>query len=148
MRRAVVLAIALVVRALAYEIAGESGDEWVELSSPPLRAVEYAHKFRIGVAPELIGDQRFFPCLRSPVMFRIRGSIRGELLPPRIVKLEPLEYPEELWQNEDYARIKPYVQMWEARFPSSPAKACGDGLWCAPDELAEGYYLIYTGRSL
>jgi len=138
----------LIVQAGAYDMTGSGGDEWIKLSSPPLRAVEYARKFRIGVAPELIEDGSYFPCLTSPVKFKIKGRIRRELLPPRTVKLEPLDYPEEVWQSEDYARIKPYVQMWEAKFPSTPAKRCDEGAWCVSEDLVEGYYLVYTGKSL
>ena len=147
-KKLVVISAFLILAASRYTLMGSSGEQWIKLSSPPLRAVEYDRRFRIGVAPVLIEDENYFPCLTAPVKFKVSGRIEQELLPPKIVRLEPLEYPEELWENEDFARIRPYIEMWEAKFPSARARWCGKGQWCAPEDLQEGYYLVYTGRSL
>jgi len=147
-RRILILLTIFLVAAGGYRLSAMVGGAWKELTSPPLRAVDYNGKFRIGVAPDLIGNEKYFPCLSQPIKFRVKGGINSELLPPRIERLEPLNFPEDMWQNEEFARIKQFIEMWEAVEPEVDLQSCENGLWCVPQNLQPSHYLVYTGRSL
>lgn len=145
--RILILLAIFVVATDEYGLLGASGDSWTNLPELTLRAVDYGGKFRVGVAPDLIANQQSFPCLTQPTRFKIKGSASSELLPLKVHRLEPLVYPEELWKNPDFARIRKYIEMWEAIEPEVRAERCGEGEWCVKN-LEVGHYIVYLGESL